>query len=245
MRERPTPRFHPDLERLEAKQTLSAGASTAHVVHHLKARPPAQTAPPTVPKAADGGTIRASAVLPKSGFLVYRITNPSGFPPNSLKPPFGHVLVQASQPVPGQVYNILEIAVKNATNQTFDASSGFFVRLPHQRYFPILTGDEKWRPGQDFIFYALTKKYYPIANQVSGGFEFKLAGAWSVAVPGPSAIFLRVKYDPATIDKILNFAATQGPGAQGGAGIPTGLADTAIWAFDSVKSHRSDFGGYF
>ena len=40
MRERPTPRFRPGLERLEAKQPLAAGASTAPVAH-LTAGPPA------------------------------------------------------------------------------------------------------------------------------------------------------------------------------------------------------------
>ncbi len=43
---------------------------------------------------------------PHFGFLVYRITNPTRFN-NKLIPPFSHVLVQARQPVPGQVYNML------------------------------------------------------------------------------------------------------------------------------------------
>ena len=184
------------------------------------------------------------AKKPNFGYLVYRLTNPSPST-NTLTPPFGHVLVQDRQPVPGQVYNILQVAVKNATNQTFDASSGFQVRLPYQHYFPILTGNETWKPGQDFIFYVLTKKYYPLPNQVSSGFQFKLGGAWSTAIPGPSGIFLRIKYNPATINKILDYAVTRGPGAQGGKGIPTGIADTAIYAFVSAKQKRNDFGGYF
>ena len=68
----------------------------------------------------------------------------------------------------------------------------------------------------------------------------------STAIPGPSGIFLRIKYEPDTINKILDYAAQQGPGAQGGApGIPTGLADTAIYAFVSARADRKDFGGYF
>jgi hypothetical protein len=230
MRERPTPRFRPGLEPLEAKQPLAAGAAAAHLAH--------------LP-AGHGGTVRAEAKNPHFGFLVFRITNPSGAP-NILAPPFGHVLVQGTQPVPGQVYNILQVAVKNETNQTFDASSGFQVKLSEQPTFrPILTGNEQWKPGQFFIFYVLTKKYYPLRNKVSSGFQFKLAGPVSVAIPGPSGIFLRIKYDPATINKILDFAVTRGPGAEGGAGLTTGIADTAIYGFVSANEKRSDFGGYF
>jgi hypothetical protein len=231
MRERPTPRFRPDLERLEAKRLLAAAGPS--------------TAPAAGPPAADGGTITAAAVKPNFGYLVYRITNPSGSP-NTVTPPFGYVLVQDRQPIPGQYYNILQVALKNGTKQTFDASSGFEVRLPPERhYFPILTGNETWKPGQWFIVYVLTKKYYPIANPVTTGFQFKLGGAWSVAIPGPSGIFLRIKYDPATINKILDFAVTRGPGTQGGAGIPFGLPVTSIYAFVSAKEKRNDFGGYF
>ncbi len=238
-------RFRPDVERLETKQPLAAGAATAPVAHlTLTADPPALTSHPAVLQAAEGGKITAKAIKPNFGYLVYRITNPSPTT-DTLAPPFGHVNVQSRPPVPGQVYNILSVSLKNATNQTFDASSGFEVRLPYQNYVPILTGNETWKPGQDYIFYVLTKKYYPLANQVTYGFQFKLGGAWSTAIPGPSGIFLRIKYNPDTINKILNYAVTRGPGAEGGAGIRTGLADTAIYAFVSAKEHRNDFGGYF
>lgn len=248
MDERPTPRFRPDFDRLEEKQPLAAGAAVAPLAHRAAgppaAAPPAVHTPPAAAKAGGGG-IKAEAVQPRIGYLVYRVTNPTGAP-NIYAPPFGHVLVQDRQPVPGQYYNILLVALKNATNQTFDAGSGFFARISRQNhYVPILTGNETWKPGQTFVFYVLTKKYYPLANQVSDGFEFKLAGAWSVAIPGPSGIFLRIKYNPATINKILDYAVTRGPGAQGGAGIPTGMADTALWAFVSAREKRNDFGGYF
>lgn len=251
MRDHPTPRFRPGVECLETKLALTAAAATAPPAP-LSAGPPALTAhlprphdAIASPSAAHGQMITARAKKPNFGYLVFRVTNPDPGPVYTLTPPFGHVLVQSRQPVPGQVYNILQIAVKNTTNRTFDSSSGFAVRLPHQRYTPILTGNETWKPGQDIIFYALTKQYYPITNQVSGGFQFKLGGAWSVAVPGPSAIFLRIKYSPDTINKILDFAATRGPGAQGGAGIKFGMPDTAIWAFAPARQNRNDFGGYF
>ena len=73
------------------------------------------------------------------------------------------------------------------------------------------------------------------------GFQLDAGGRVSTMVPGPSGIFLRVKYDPATINKILDYAVTRGPGAESGAGIPTGLADTAIYAFVSAKAKRNDF----
>lgn len=248
MLERPDSRFRPGLERLEAKLALST-ASAAPMTHLRTALAALASSPHSHPDsdghlAPAGGRITARAKKPNFGYLVYRVTNPSEVP-FTLTPPFGHVLVQARQPVPGQMYNILQIAVKNTTKQTYDASNGFAVRLPQQRYTPILTGDQQWKPGETIIFYALTKQYYPLLNQVSDGFQFKLGGAWSVAVPGPSAIFLRIKYDPDTINRILDYAATRGPGAQGGTGLATGMADTAIWAFAPSTENRNDFGGYF
>ena len=65
--------------------------------------------------------------MPKA-FLVYRITNtPYQTPVNDPLPPSitQQVLVQSRQPVPGQVYNVLYIVVKNGTAQTFTASNGF------------------------------------------------------------------------------------------------------------------------
>ncbi len=197
-------------------------------------------------QAIAASTISASATKPNYGFLVYRITNPTPFN-NKLTPPFsGHVLVQSAQPVPGQVYNVLYVAVRNGTAQTFDASSGFTVHFPGQsRTFPILPGNQVWKPGQEFIFYVLTKKYYPAPQVVTSGFDFDLGGAYSAAIPGPSGIFLRLTYKPATINRVLDSIVAYGQGAEGGAGIKYGLPDTAIYEFVSSKTHRPDFGGYF
>ncbi len=148
--------------------------------------------------------------------------------------------------MPGQVYNILYLAVRNGTTQTFDASSNFYVRFPGDpQRFPILTGSEQWKPGQEFVFYVLTKKYYPLPSQVHSGFDFSLDGARSVGIPGPSGIFLRVKYDPATFSNVLDKIVAYGPGAQGGKGIKFGLPDTAIYEFLSSTTQRNDFSGYF
>lgn len=180
-----------------------------------------------------------------TGSLVYRLTNPSVHP-ITLKPPFQQVLVQAQQPFPGQVYNVLYVAVKNQTAQTFDASSGFSVKFSGSQYVaPILTGNQTWKPGQDIVFYVLTKKYYPVTNQVHSGFRFNLGGAGSVAIPGPSGIFLRVTYNPDTFPRILNWIVAFGPGAQGGKGVKFGMPDTAIYGFLSAKTRKMDFGGWF
>jgi hypothetical protein len=275
MHERPITTFRPGLEPLEEKRPLSASASTAPFVNlkagsQAPASPPADTpgalgavrdlptnrAVPTrrsgsVPKENGSSQINAhisiSSVMPKPnhGYLVYRITNPNRFN-NQLIPPFNHVLVQALLPVPGQVYNVLYVAVRNGTARTFDASSGFAVRFPGQPdSFPILTGSEQWKPGREFVFYVLTKQYYPLPNQVTSGFEFDLGGARSVAIPGPSGIFLRLKYDPATFDRTLDGIVAYGPGAEGGKGVKFGMPDTAIYEFVSAKTRRIDFGGYF
>ncbi len=182
MRRRSNRQLLPSVDRLESKQLMSAGAS------------PADTA--SAKDASAQATADASHAPPATHFLAYRITNPSPFN-GYLIPPFTQVMVQSRQPVPGQVYNILFITVRNGTAQTFGASSNFLVRLPGGKSFPILTGSQQWQPGQIFVFYVLTKKYYPLA-QVPGGYQLDLGGSSSTLVPGPSGIFLRIKYNPAT-----------------------------------------------
>ena len=110
---------------------------------------------------------------------------------------------------------------------------------------PILTGNEVWKPGQRIVFYVLTKKYYPLPSEVHSGFEFDLGGASSVAIPGPSAIALRIKYEPATLfSKTLDQIVVFGQGNQGGDGANYGLPDTAINEFLFAATNRNDFGGY-
>jgi hypothetical protein len=229
MFERRIIKFTPNFDWLEAKRPLSGAAS-------------AQAA-----DAQANPEVSAEAVTkkPDYGFLVYRITNPDKYN-NSLTPPFTQVMVQTKQPVPGQVYNVLYVAVRNGTAQTFNASSNFSVRFPGDpTTFPILTGTQEWKPGQEFVFYVLSKDYYPLPSEVHSGFEFSLDGARSVGIPGPSGIYLGVKYNPARFDKTLNWIVAFGPGAQGGTGIKYGLPDTAIYEFLSSKTNRNDFSGYF
>jgi hypothetical protein len=183
------------------------------------------------------------------GFLGFRVTQR----PYPLIPPFQQVLVQKAQPVPGQVYNVLYIALRNGTNQTFDASSGFTVRIPGftgtrrvaQNGFPILTGDQTWKPQQVLVFYILGKQYYPLSPQVAAGFQFNLGGRSTTLIPGPSAIALRITYNPATFARTLNWIVAYGQGAQLGTGPKFGMPDTAINSFVSAGTHRIDYGGHF
>ena len=247
MRRQRLPRFRPDLERLEAKQLLSASPLTPHVAHiEADSKPPAlHSAVRLEGHRAAAELARKRTALP-TRFLAFRITNTSSPLTVNLKPPFQQVLVQSRPPVPGQVYNVLQIAVKNGTSQTFTASNGFTVRLTSQLKadaFPILTGDEQWKPDQWIVFYALSKEYYPV-SPVAGGFQLDLGGASSTLVPGPSGIFLRLKYDPDTFAKTLDWIVAYGP-ARREARAKVGLPDTAINEIVAASTHRIDFGGHF
>jgi hypothetical protein len=222
------------VERLEVKTLLSGGLVVAHHGAGAAAEIRRLTAHPAV----------STLHLP-TRFLAFRVTNPSAANPYTLVPPFQQVLVQSKQPVPGQVYNVLQIALKNGTAQTFSANSGFFVKVTgDRRSFPILTGSERWKPKQVIVLYILTKKYYPLP-EVSGGFIVDLGGATSTLIPGPSGIFLRVKYNPATFAKTLDWIVAYGPGNQGGKGASYGLPNTSIFEFVAASAKRNDFGGHF
>ena len=188
-------------------------------------------------------TVKTPSKLPTK-FLAFRVTNTAYQTPYDLIPPFQQVLVQSQRPVAGQVYNVLQVAVKNGTAQTFAATNDFRVKLPGGQWFPVLSGTEQWKPKQILVFYVLTKKYYPL-SPVSGGFILDLGGATSTLIPGPSGIFLRVKYNPATFAKTLNWIVAYGPGNEGGVGAKYGLPNTSIYEFVAAATKRNDFGGHF
>ena len=236
MRRRSASKLKPDLEQLDSRIVLSVTSPASHLLH-----PNATShAPPSAP--SDRGNARST------GFLLFRVTNTPHQTPYDLIPPFQQVLVQGAQPVPGRVYNVTDVAVKNGTAQTFTASNDFTVRMTNQPRsfagFPILTGDQQWKPGQILVFYVLTKKYYPVSF-VSGGFQFNTGGRSSTAIPGPSAIFLRLTYKPATFARTLNWIVAFGQGNQLGAGARLGLPNTSINELVSAKTQRPDFAGHF
>ena len=203
-----------------------------------------------VKSAHDAGTRRHGTA--GIGYLAYRITNPTGRPVH-LIPPFQQVLVQNVQPVPGRTYNVLYIAVRNGTAKTFTASDGFTVRIPgnsgghavKQEGFPVLTGNEVWKPNTWMVFYVLSKKYYPLSPQVGASFQLQADGRSSTLVAGPSGIFLRLKYNPATFASTLNWIVAFSQGAQLGNGSRVGMPDTAINVLVSAGTNRIDFGGHF
>jgi hypothetical protein len=260
MTDRPVVKFQPGLESLEAKQLMSTGLA------------PVESSQGTTPSVVETGNVHHAARLhasaagsnksyenkyrkialthgadpkPTHGYLVFRVTNPNIYN-NHFNPPFQQVMVQSKKPIPGQTYNILFFSLRNGTAQTFDANSGFMVKMSKQtKATPILTGDMTWKPGETFVFYVLTKKYYPIDNQVTGGFIFDLGGARSLAIPGPSGIFQRIQYNPNTFSQMLGSIVVNGPGNQGGQGIKFGMPNTSITEFVNAKTNRNDFGGYF
>jgi hypothetical protein len=259
---RRTMKFRPGLEQFEAKQLLNAGSLTTHVLSTKGASPAlalhSADTPSTHEAADDVATNHAGPLVHDGrrrpapvgafGYLLFRVTKTPFQTPYELIPPFQQVLVQSSQPVPGQVYNVTDVTVKNGTSVTFNANSGFTVRMTNQPRsfggFPILTGDEQWKPGQILVFYVLTKKYYPVSF-VAGGFQFNLGGRSSTAVPGPSGIFLRLKYDPATFARTLNWIVAFGQGNQTGKGAQFGLPNTSINQLTEARTQRIDFAGHF
>jgi hypothetical protein len=230
MRQRSTMRFRPGLEQFEEKQLLSAGSLTTHAGPQTK------------------DLRRQPEPVGTFGYLAFRVTNTPWQTPYKLVPPFQQVLVQSGQPVPGQVYNVNDVTVKNGTSQTFTASNGFTVRMTNQPRsfggFPILTGNEQWKPGQVIVLYVLTKKYYPVSF-VAGGFQLDLGGRSSTLVPGPAGIFLRLKYDPATFARTLNWIVAYGQGNQVGQGAKYGLPNTSINEIVDARTRRRDFAGHF
>jgi hypothetical protein len=262
MHARSSTTFRPCLEQFEARQLLSSGSSTIKVGNakdgsRALAHPPAaasgahETAREvaTTHTAAAGGDDRRWPAPPGAyGYLAFRVTNTPFQTPYELIPPFQQVLVQGRKPVPGQVYNVTDVTVKNGTAQTFTAANAFTARMTNQPRsfagFPILTGNEQWKPGQILVFYVLTKKYYPVSF-VAGGFQFNLGGRSSTAVPGPSGIFLRLKYNPATFARTLNWIVAFGQGNQLGQGARFGLPNTSINELVDARTHRQDFAGHF
>lgn len=243
MPRRPMTAFHPHVERFESRQLLSAGL--AGTTGQADARAAAAG-----PAAIDNAQAAARPLAKQ--FLVYRITNPT-YRLVHLKPPFQQVLVQKIQPVPGRVYNILFVAVQNNTAQTFTAANGFKVRLPGftgskrvvGNAFPVLTGNQVWKPKTWIVFYALSKKYYPLSPQIAAGFQLDTGGRSSTLVPGPSGIFLRLKYDPATFARTLDWIVAYGQGSMQGAGSALGMPDTAINSLVAASTNRMDFAGHF
>ena len=219
-------RFRPGLEPLEEKQPLSAGASTAHLADVKAAGRGGQRRrrggrPAAGPPLAGRGAVEAG-----SRYRLPRVPphEPDRFN-NHTDPPFGHVLVQARQPVPGP--GLQHPLRRREERDGPDVRREQRVRRQVPRpalLLPDPDGDRAVEAGAGFIFYVLTKKYYPLPNQVTSGFEFNLGGAMSIAIPGPSGIFLRMQVQPRHVRQDPRLIVARGQGAQGGKGIKFGHA---------------------
>ncbi|MGD0045322.1 MAG: hypothetical protein ABSE84_33830, partial [Isosphaeraceae bacterium] len=80
---------------------------------------------------------------------------------------------------------------------------------------------------------------------VAGGFQLDLGGRSSTLVPGPAGIFLRLKYDPATFARTLNWIVAYGQGNEVGQGAKYGLPNTSINEIVDARTRRRDFAGHF
>lgn len=232
MPERPPRDFSPRLERLEPKQPLSASPAAAVAAQANPGSPVLLADNQTglfVPTASQPPHFKAN------GIKLDRVTNPrkyNGVSNASLTPPYGHVLVQTQVPIPGKTYNILFLSVFNATGKTITASDNLTVRTSNTAKgisFPILQGDQVWPAGGRVVFYVMTKSHYKLNPTQTAGFTFNSLDPSTPlvnAIPGPSGIAVKIKYNPATIDKVLDYFVTSGPGA---IGHEYGIPDTAIF----------------
>ena len=232
MRRRSITTFRPALERFEARQLLSAGSvarqtATPSNVHSLPSEIARSQAAPSVT-----GRHRQPHTPGAFGYLAFRVTNTPYQTPYKLVPPFQQVLVQGRKPVPRQVYNVTYVTVKNGTAQTFTSSDDFTVRMTNQPRsfagFPILTGDQQWKPGQILVFYVLTKKYYAGVLRRRGVPVQHSAAGHRRPYRDQPGIFLRLKYNPATFARTLNWIVAFGQGNEAGQGAKFGLPNTAI-----------------
>ncbi len=128
-------KVRPGIEQFEAKQLLSAGSLATHAVAkndgsqavalHLAETPRAHQSARNIATGHGGrgvqGDRRRPAPAGAYGYLLFRVTNTPYQTPYKLVPPFQQVLVQGRKPVPGQVYNVCDVTVKNGTRVTFTA----------------------------------------------------------------------------------------------------------------------------
>lgn len=260
-------RFRPGIESLEAKQLMSAGHPAAPHVRARLEREVRLLPQREAAGENEGGVIhravptdravraallhhrregmRAGAGFqhqpraPVKGITVDRITNPT--PVNTFfVPPFKQIRVQSNEPVPGQQYNVLFLSLFNRTGRTFTANDKLAVRLTMQDWrhsYPLLKGNEQWKPRETIIVYLLTKKSYTglLAPPVSAGFSFNFTDPRVVAIPGPSGFFQRITYNPATFPRVLSTILLSGPGARG---LHLGMPVTNIW--EAVPTNKAD-----
>jgi hypothetical protein len=210
-RRRSIRKLRPALERLDPKRLPGAGLWAA-LPHHRRITPfhPHKAAPPllsgTVPGVAPGcsggpGRSIGPELPPPPPLGSFTLVPDSG----TLVPPFGQFLVSSSRPVPGAVYNLTFLTIRNGTSQTFDSRSGFSVNVPGQGGFqPFLPKGSLWKPGGVIVFYTLSTNRFP------GSFTFNLNGSIQEK---PNNIYYNVQYNPMTFPATLDAIAARSVGA--------------------------------
>ena len=177
MRSRPVVRFRPDLESFETKCLLSAVARVVPA-----GRLALGSAHPVFPIFHGVPTPHGVFALePDSGVLVA---------------PFVQVRAEPAAPIPGAVYNVALLTVRNGTAQTFGAASGFSVRVSGSSRgasFPL--GTAVWKPGQVLVLYSLTQTRFP------PNFTIGLPGG---STEKPANLYYNVQYNPNTFPGLLN-----------------------------------------
>ena len=219
-RRRSTRVLRPALERLDEKCLPGAGPRTAHFAplraahqhqHHPQRIAPSHLRgiPPRLPILAiapgpPGG------LGPPSGTSSPPPTAPLGtltLVPDvgTLVPPFGQYLAASSRPVPGAVYNLSFLTVRNGTSRAFDWRSGFSVDIVGQGGFqPFLPKGYLWNPGGVIVFYTLTADRFP------GSFTFDFNGSIQER---PNNIDYNIQYSPTTFPGTLDAIAARSLGA--------------------------------
>jgi hypothetical protein len=114
----------------------------------------------------------------------------------ALGPPFGLMMVEPFALVPGAVYNLALVTVRNGTSQTLTAKSGLSYEVTGTSAavtFPV--GTYQWEPGQVLIFISLTEDAFP------PDFTFNLQGT---SVEVPTNLYYGIQYSPITLPDILS-----------------------------------------
>jgi hypothetical protein len=221
-RRRPTTRLRPAPERLEEKSLLSTVAgvtpSPAVHVHSTHERPTEQArlarewrphvhrtpAPVAAPNGSGAGAGisnvggnggRGSGNGSGWGAGLHTPTLTLGPDSGLLAPPFGLVMVESSALLPGAVYNMALVTVRNGTSRTLTAQSGLSYEVTGTsaaQPFPV--GTYRWEPGQLLILISLTEDTFP------PDFTFNLQGT---SVEAPANLYYGVQYDPITLPSIV------------------------------------------
>jgi hypothetical protein len=225
MNRRPTTRLCPAPECLEEKRLLStvAGLTSAPAVHvrstHETAADPVRLAhnwrapghhKPTHVGAGNGSGLGGGVTNGNGngngsgngggggfgsggGFQTTALT--LGPDSGLLAPPFGLVMVEPSALVPGAVYNMALVTVRNDTAQTLTAQSGLTFEVSGTsaaESFPV--GTYRWEPGQVLILISLTE------DSFAPDFTFNLQGT---SVKAPANLYYGIQYSPITLPSIV------------------------------------------